>query len=127
MKELEKRMTDLVHETDELRKLLIENPGVPLVIFAGKDASLGDYGYTSCSRAAAYKGEILDCMQEINKEKLYIDRAEFEDDLYDYLYEYYEMADSYDGTDDNFEAYFKNHLKEYEPYWKDAIILFVNN
>ena len=121
MKELEKRVTDPVHETDELRKLLIENPGVPLVIFAGEYASLGDYAYIS------YKGEILDCMQEVNKEKLYIDRAEFEEDLYDYLYEYYEMADSYDGTDENFEAYFKNQLKEYEPYWKDAIILLVNN
>ena len=121
MKEEEKRATCYLHEMDELRKLLIENPGIPLVIFAGEAANIRDHSYTLCTRAFAYKGEALDCMQEVDKEKVYIDRAEFEEDMYDQLY------DSYDGTDDDFEVYFKDQLKEYEPYWKDAIIMFIGN
>lgn len=127
MKDEEKRASGYLHEMDELRKFLIENPSVPFVIFAGEDANIGDHSYTLCTRASAYKGEVLDCMQEVDKEKVYIDREEFEEDLYDQLYEYYEIADSYDGTDDDFEVYFKDQLKEYEPYWKDAIIMFIGN
>lgn len=113
MKEEEKRATELVHSTDELRKVLLKYPGLPLVIFAGE-------GYAACSKAIGCEGIILDCMQEVDKEKVYIDRAEFEEDLYNKLYNYY------DGSDDDFEVYFKDRLKEYEPYWKDAFILFVN-
>lgn len=35
MLEREKRPTSLLTASDELRKLIIENPGVPLLVFAG--------------------------------------------------------------------------------------------
>ena len=49
MRELERRPTELLVASDNLRKLIIENPGLPLLVFAGADCNSGDYSYTTCS------------------------------------------------------------------------------
>ena len=120
MEEIEKRRTGLLHTTDELRKLIIEYPDLPLLVFAGEDSpSLISY-YTACSKCCARKGEFLDCCQDINSEYCYTDRDEFKED----------MENSYaafEGTDDEFERFIESELAKYEPYWKDCIILFVDN
>lgn len=116
------RSTGLLHASDELRKLLIENPGLPLLIFAGQEATCDDWYYSSCSRISASKGEFLDCEhRKVHEEQCYTDRDEFEEDLYNNL------DDEFDGTDEEYEIYIQNKLKEYEPYWKPAIIVYVNN
>ena len=43
MKELEQRPTGILTATDELRKLIVENPGLPLLVFAGEDCNSGDW------------------------------------------------------------------------------------
>ena len=43
MTEYEKESTWLLHATDELRKLILENPELPLLVFAGEDCNSGDY------------------------------------------------------------------------------------
>ena len=49
--------TGLLHATDELRQLIIDNPGLPLLVFAGEDANDGgDFFYMSCSRGTAQVG-----------------------------------------------------------------------
>lgn len=120
MKEHETRSTKLLHTTDELRKLIIENPDLPLLVFAGEDANSGDYSYMSCGYVSASKGEFLDCVQEINDERCYTDRDDFQEDLE------YNNSD-FDGSDAEFEKFIENKLMEYEPYWKPCIIVYVNN
>lgn len=62
----ERRPTGLLHSADELRRLIREYPALPLLVFAGEAANIGDYSYTSCSYINARKGEYLDCAQVVN-------------------------------------------------------------
>lgn len=45
MNEYEKKRTGLLHATDELRQLILENPELPLLVFAGEDCNSGDYSF----------------------------------------------------------------------------------
>ena len=121
MNEREKRPAKLLTATDELRKLIVENPGLPLLVFAGEDANSGDWSYCSCNSCYASLGEFLDCMQEVNDEKCYCDRDDFEDDLGDNVF-----GDG-DLTEEEYNKILAEKIKEYEPYWKPCIILYVNN
>ena len=125
MTEKEKISIGLLYSTNDLRKLIIDNPDLPLLVFAGEDANHnGDYPYMSCSYINSYIGEFLDCSQIINESICYTDRDDFEDDLADYLDNLEDVAAM---TDVEFDARLKQELAKYEPYWKKCIILYVNN
>lgn len=121
MKQGESKPTGLLAATDELRRLILENPNLPLLVFAGEDCNIGDYSYMACSNVRASLGEFLDCQQTINDEYCFTDRDEFRDEMEDLL------CDSFDGSDREFEEFIKKKLNEYEPYWKPCIILYVDN
>lgn len=116
----ERVSTGLLNATQELRKLIIDYPDLPLLVFAGQDANCADYSYTSCGRVRASIGEYLDCMQTVNDEYCYTDRDEFQEDLED-------LHSDFDGSDKEFEQFIESLLAEYEPYWKRCIILYVDN
>lgn len=111
MKQEERKATGIVNSAIELRRLIIDNPDLPLVVFAGEDAnSGGDYMYCSCSHVSAYVGEFLDCKQTINDEKCYCERDDFEEDLANTLDEYFEESE------EDFNSRVQKELAEYEPY-----------
>lgn len=121
MTQEERKPTGLLISAQELRQLIIDNPDLPLLVFAGEEAnSGGDYSLMSCSSVRAYIGEYLDCCQNVNDEKCFTDRDDFEEELKDKHYEF-------DGSDSEFETFIENILVEYEPYWKKCIILSVDN
>ena len=79
---------ELLHSTDELRKIIIDNPDLPLLVFAGEDANIGDWSYMSCSRISVYIGEVLDFdADELvpYDNRIYTDRVEFVECLADVL------------------------------------------
>ena len=125
MQEREKRPTSLLTATDELRKLILDNPGVPLLVFAGEDCNSGDYSYMSCSSCHAALDEFLDCLQEVNEERVFTDRTDFEEAFADYLY--YQEYHDWKGNDSEWDAYVERRVKEYDPYWRKCIILYVDN
>ena len=125
MQERERRLTSLLTAADGLRQLILDNPGVPLLVFAGDDANSGDYAYMSCSGCHAALDEFLDCQQEVNDERVYCDRIEFEEDLADALYN--EIGDDWQGTDAEWDAFVESRVREYDPYWRKCIILYVDN
>lgn len=116
---MDERRTGLLHSTDKLRKLILENPELPLLVFAGEDSICGDYSWTACGSIDASIGEFLDCQQDVNDERVYTDRQDFADDI--------ECYSDFDGTDDEFDAYIKAKLEKYSPFWKPCIILCVGN
>lgn len=120
MLDKERRPSGLLTKTDELRRLIIENPELPLVVMAGMDCNNGDWAFMSCSDCHAELGEILDCDQEVNDEKVYSDRDDFREDL-EYCY------DDFEGSDQEFEQMIAHELEQYEPYWKKCIFLYVDN
>ena len=108
-----------IKQTDELKKLIAEHPDYPIVVMVGTEVVADDYygwWYAPCLSFSI--GEILDCEQDINDEKTYIDRDEFEEDVYDkYTWdEKYEKLDNFE-----FDEMVEKKLKEYEPYWKKVI------
>ena len=119
MKDREKRPTDLLHVADGLRKLIIENPDYPLLVLARDDANNGDYSYMSCGFVYAKVGEFLDCMQEVDNEYIFTDRDDFEDRIYDTMY------NDFDGSEQELEQEIERKVMEYDPYWKPCIIVKV--
>ena len=111
---------ELCHKTDELRKLILENPELPLLVFAGEDANTGDYSMVHCTRVSAYIGEVLD-WDTVYSDEVITDREYFAELVTDY------HASDFDGTDDEFDKYVEDKVAEYDPYWKKCIILEVDN
>jgi hypothetical protein len=120
----ERKPSGLLHSADELKQLIVENPDLPIVVFAGDDANIGDYSYTSCSYIKAYKGEFLDCAQTVNDCMCYTDRDEFEDDVADAL----AGEEQYRALPvDEFNFLVERTVNEYDDFWKPCILLHVDN
>lgn len=119
MTDLEKRETGLLHSGEGLRKLLLENPELPLLVFAGEDCNSGDSCYMSCGSVTAQIGEFLDCQQTVYEERCFTDREEFQEMMED--------NSDFHETDEEYREYIKARMAEYEPYWKPCIILYVDN
>ena len=106
-------------QTDELKQLISEHPDYPIVVMVANEVVSDDYygwWYAPCLNFTIR--EILDCEQDINDEKVYTDRDEFEEDLADILAD---SGDYDETTDEEFDAIVKAELAKYEPYWKKVI------
>lgn len=108
-----------IKQTDELKELITKYPDYPIVVMVGTEVVADDYygwWYAPCLSFSI--GEILDCEQDINDEKTYTDRDEFEEDMYNK----YEDDEEYKELDNyEFDEMIEKKLKEYEPYWKKVI------
>ena len=108
-----------VKQTDELKKLIAEHPDYPIVVIVNNEVVDGDdYGWWYAPCLSFSIGEILDCEQDINDEKTYIDRDEFEEDI-EYIVE--DEDEFINASSEVFDAEVKRRMKEYEPYWKKVI------
>ena len=107
-----------IKQTDELKRLISEHPDYPIVVIVASEVVDDGYGWWYAPCLSFDIGEILDCEQDIDEEKTYIDRDEFEDDMYSR----YEDDEEYKELDNyEFDEMIENKLKEYEPYWKKVI------
>lgn len=126
----ERKPTGLLHSADELKQLIVENPDLPILVFAGCNANNGDYYYMSdsyymsCSHVSAKKGEFLDCGQQINERRCYTDRDDFADDIASIL----DGKEQYlDLSEDEFDTLVEQTVNEYDDFWKPCILLLVDN
>jgi hypothetical protein len=110
----------LATETDELKKLILENPDLPIVILANEDSSNADYGWTYCSRISFYIEEILDWDFYDYNDAVITDRDRLEEIIADNLYDEY-------LTDEEYKEAIKHELEKYEPYWKKVIAIYASN
>lgn len=112
-----KPLNMFVKQTDELKKLIAEHPDYPIVVIVAYEVCGDDsYGWRYAPELRFSIGEILDCEQDVNDARIYVDRDEFEEDLRDYLCDDYENL-----SDEEFDKVVQNKMKEYEPYWKNVI------
>ena len=116
------RTYSLTQNSDELKKLILENPDLPIVVLAGEDASSGYWGWTYCSSISFHINEILDCDYYDYDDTVFTDRDRLEEKISD------DLCDEYYGRpDEEFEAAIKSKLEELEPYWKRVIAIYVTN
>lgn len=78
---------DYLHDCSNLRRLLAENPKLPVIVYAGENANTGDYQYLCCSRVECSVGEVLDCELPFGGKEVFYDRDYFRERLADYLAE----------------------------------------
>ena len=103
-----------LNDTTELRKLIIENPGLPLLIFCGEEAWSGEFPY---EQVEAWKTEIKELtLYEDN----WMERDEYESRLSDDLYDKEEYAHL---TDKEFDRMIKEKVEEAE--YVKAIVIYV--
>lgn len=51
-----------LHNTDKLKKLIMENPDLPIVVMVSEEASSYDYPWTICNNVTFEITEVLDCV-----------------------------------------------------------------
>ena len=117
--------TGYLKDTSELRKLITENPNLPLVVIAGQNANGYDFEYQYCSKVIVKIGELLDCEQSFDDEYVYDDREDFADAVYDYYYN--DWDGHFDGNNEEFEDYIEKQIQKYDPYWRKCIIIYADN
>lgn len=114
---------DVLVDSRQLKKLLRFKDNLPLLFEVSDDAA-GDYSTTiiGAENVHCRVGEILNAEVFWNKERIYTDREEFEDDLRDNLAdEEYCSALS----EDKFESAVEVWKTRYAPYWRNAIIVSI--
>ena len=114
--------TGCLASSEELRKLIMENPDLPIMVEVETEVCLDDSYLTWIAGSVRCRiGEVLDCDQHINEERIYGDRQQFEDDVRDWVdNSYYEPGVS----DEEVEQKIEEILADYEPYWKKVIIIY---
>jgi hypothetical protein len=112
----------VVQDASELRKLILENPDLPIVVLAGDEANGGYWGWTYCSSISFCVDEILDCDYYDYDDTVFNDRDRFEEKISDDLYDEY-----HDKSEEEYDAAVKRELEKYEPYWKKVIAIYANN
>ena len=114
----------LIHDCSHLRKLILDNPDVPIAIMVHEDACSDEFAYTYCHDVSASLGELLDCDIQFGDGFVYSDR----DDLREAVQMYLEDLDEYRSlSDSQFDKLIDTELAKYEPYWKKAIIVTAGN
>lgn len=106
-------------QTDELKKLIAENPDYPIVVICDSEVVADDgYAWWYAPKISFTLGEILDCAQDIDEEKVFIDRDEFKESLEDKL----SWQEEYDKlSEEEFNKVVSKKLAEFDPYWKSVI------
>lgn len=119
-------MNDLgfIKDAAELRKLIAENPDLPIVVMAGETAAPDVYQqWAYCANVECVVDDLLDCEVPFS-EYTYSDESSFEDDLRDYLYD---LPENEGLSDEEFDKLLKSEMEKYEPYWKRVIAIYVDN
>ena len=117
-----KNINQISHNTNKIKEIILKNPELPIVVFAGREASNYDFDTTLCSYVEIYVGEYLDIkVEEDTEDRIYTEKEDLEETLWQYY------CDKFDGNDKEFNNYIAKKIYEYEPYWKKCIILYVDN
>lgn len=112
----------LSKKSDELRKLILENPNLPIVVLAGEGVSDGDHAWTFCGSISFGIEDILDCDYTASDDTVFVDRGSLEEAVSDDLYD-----DYCDKPESEYEAAVKARLNELEPFWTKVIAIYATN
>ncbi len=97
-------------DTKELRKTILENPELPLVIFAGEESWSGEYSYNLAELSSVHIEELTYDGEH------YVEKEDFKDQQYD------KYNDSYD-TEEELEKYVESIMNNQE--FVRAIVIYV--
>ena len=101
----------------ELKELIAKYPDYPIVVIVDSEVVADyDYGWWYAPEIRFGIGEILDCEQDVDDEKTYIDRDELEEDLRDKL----SWDEIYDKlSDEEFDKVVEEKLNKFKKLEKN--------
>lgn len=111
------------HSTEGLRKLILENPDLPLIVITGDS----EEGWTFCNKVTYEIGEILDCEYFDYDNQVFDDRDRLEEYVEDELYTDLQKTSDGEVTDEDLAELVAQKLTELEPYWKKVIYIYGYN
>ena len=116
----------LIHDSTELRKLIAENPDLPIVVLADEESASPDYSSTYCSSVHCFLGWLLDVKTPYDHPDGYVfsDKDGFENAIV----EAFENGKQYEdlSNDEFFEAV-KKEMEKYEDDWVQVIVIHASN
>lgn len=122
------RYNPVAKDCDELKWKVREHPDLPIVFLIGEDGVDGIHCWIFSNVEKVKIGEVLEAVVPWSDDLIYTDRDEFERDLRDELYLDYTYGDTgalINGPE--FEALVQENLSYYSSYWKDVILVYINN
>lgn len=112
----------LSHKTDELKKLIEENPDLPIVVLASDEANCGDWCWQYCFSVSFGLEEILDYDYCEDDDTIFTDRDRLEECISDRLYDEY-----HNKSKDEYDEAVNRKMAELEPYWTKVIAIYASN
>lgn len=107
-----------LEDTTELRKLIIENPELPLIIFCGEESWDGEHVYNS---ASASKGSIQELtLYDDGYDSIWMEKEDYAERL---SYELSDMEEYKDMTDEEYDKMVDQKVNEIE--FVKAIVIYV--
>lgn len=120
---LEGKMQGILIDNTKLKNLILENPDLPLLVFATDEANSGEY----CAELASCrceKGIVLDATKDCwlpCDDRIYTDEDDLQEDISDAL-----CDDWGHLSDAEFDDLVEEKTKALKPYWKDCIVIYVD-
>ena len=121
-----RQVSGILADNTELRKLIVDNPDLPIVVLCGENSNSGEYSWIYASDIRFRLGEILDCDQPVNEERVYSDRQEFYEDLEEWLFDT-DGLKLLENPEDVKQDILTREKAKYERYWKKCIMIFADN
>ena len=118
----ELKRLNLDHATDGLRRIILENPDLPIVILADESSVIDNGAWTYCSKVSFKVEEMLDCEYYDYGDMVITDRDRLEEIIEDRLYDEY-----HDKPESEYDAAIKAEVEKFEPYWKKVIAIYATN
>lgn len=116
------RKYGLSHKTDELKKLISENPDLPIVVLASDEANCGDWCWQYCLSVSFGLEEILDYGYCEDDDTIFTDRDRLEECISDRLYDEY-----HNKSTEEYDEAVNRKMAELEPYWTKVIAIYASN
>lgn len=116
----------LIHDSSELRKLIAENPDLPIVVLANEESACYEYSWTYCSSVRCHLGLVLDVKTPYDSDEVgvFTDKDEFEEAIADAFADdeqYHALSDQ------EFDEAVKREMDKYESSWQRVIAIYASN
>lgn len=112
----------LAQDSTELKKLLAENPDLPIVTMTCDDVCMEGYGWCYSCNVWCSITTILDCETPFKSDYVYDNENDFKEDLAEYLYEL-NPSKYKEIPNEDFDKLVDEEVQKYVPYWKKVIAI----
>lgn len=117
---------ELIHDATELRKLIAENPDLPIVVLASEEANSGEWGWQYCNDVSCAVQEILDVKTPYDRNDgiIFHDRGDFEEAI---AYTLCDRQFFKSLSNKEFDEAVHREAAMYDGCWKKVIAIYVSN